>query len=71
MEYGMSIAAVANGWSGYFNNALVAMGIGLPEYLTKPPSHGGIINLPASLIILLIMTLLIICLLYTSPSPRD
>ena len=60
MEYGMSIAAVANGWSGYFNNALVAMGIGLPEYLTKPPSHGGIINLPASLIILLIMTLLII-----------
>ena len=60
MEYGMSIAAVANGWSGYFNNALVAMGIGLPESLTKPPSHGGIINLPASLIILLIMTLLII-----------
>ena len=60
MEYGMSIAAVANGWSGYFNNALIAMGIGLPEFLTKPPSQGGIINLPASLIILMIMTLLII-----------
>ncbi len=60
MEYGMSIAAVANGWSGYFNNALIAMGIGLPEFLTKPPSQGGIINLPASLIILMIMILLII-----------
>jgi len=60
MEYGMSIAAVANGWSGYFNNALVAMGIGLPDILTKPPSLGGIINLPASIIILMIMSLLII-----------
>jgi len=60
MEYGMSIAAVANGWSGYFNNALIAMGIGLPDALTKPPSLGGIINLPASIIILMIMSLLII-----------
>ena len=60
MEYGMSIAAVANGWSGYFNNALVAMGIGLPDILTKPPSLGGIITLPASIIILMIMSLLII-----------
>ena len=56
----MSIAAVANGWSGYFNNALIAMGIGLPTSLTKPPSLGGIINLPASLIILMIMALLIV-----------
>ncbi len=60
MEYGMSIAAVANGWSGYFNNALIAIGIGLPVALTQPPSLGGIINLPASLIILMIMGLLII-----------
>ena len=60
MEYGMSIAAVANGWSGYFNNALIAMGIGLPDALTKPPSLGGLINLPASLIILMIMALLIV-----------
>ena len=60
MEYGMSIAAVAKGWSGYFNNALIAIGIGLPVALTQPPSLGGIINLPASLIILMIMGLLII-----------
>ena len=60
MEYGMSIAAVASGWSGYFNNALVALNIGLPFSLINPPSLGGIINLPASIIILLIMSLLIV-----------
>jgi len=37
LEYGVSVAAVANGWSGYFNNALQAIGIGLPEVLTKGP----------------------------------
>lgn len=60
LEYGVSVAAVANGWSGYFNNALTAIGIGLPEELTKGPFAGGIINLPASLIILMLMGLLIV-----------
>jgi APA family basic amino acid/polyamine antiporter len=59
LEYGISVAAVANGWSGYFNNALTAIGIPLPAVLTKAPSLGGIINLPASVIILLLMGLLI------------
>ena len=60
MEYGMSVAAVANGWSGYFNNALSAIGIPLPNYLTKAPSLGGVINLPAALIILGLMLMLIV-----------
>ena len=60
LEYGIAIAAVANGWSGYFNNALIAVGLGLPEFLTKPPAKNGIINLPASIIILMIMGLLIL-----------
>ena len=60
LEYGMSIAAVANGWSGYFQSALVSIGLEIPEALSKGPSHGGLINLPASLIIILIMILLII-----------
>lgn len=59
LEYGVSVAAVANGWSGYFNNALTAVGFGLPEYLTKGPEVGGLINLPASAIILILMGLLI------------
>jgi basic amino acid/polyamine antiporter, APA family len=60
LEYAVSVAAVANGWSGYFENALTAIGLGLPAVLTKSPSVGGIINLPASLIILMLMVLLII-----------
>lgn len=60
LEYGISVAAVANGWSGYFNNALTAIGMPLPDSLTKAPKLGGIINLPASAIILLLMVLLII-----------
>ncbi|PPD49062.1 MAG: amino acid permease, partial [Methylobacter sp.] len=60
LEYGISVAAVANGWSGYFNNALTAIGLPLPDALTKAPKLGGFINLPASAIILLLMVLLII-----------
>lgn len=59
LEYGISVAAVANGWAGYFNNALTAIGFPLPEVLTQAPKMGGIINLPASVIILLLMCLLI------------
>lgn len=60
LEYGVAVAAVANGWSGYFNNALTAIGLGLPEALTKGPAVGGIVNLPAVAIILLLMWMLII-----------
>ena len=60
LEYGVSVAAVANGWSGYFNNALTAIGIGLPDELTKGPFAGGIVNLPAFAIVLGLMVMLII-----------
>ncbi|MEQ1530699.1 MAG: amino acid permease [Methylococcales bacterium] len=60
LEYGISVAAVANGWSGYFNDALKAIGLPLPEMLTKAPKLGGYINLPATLIIFVLMALLII-----------
>ncbi|MBS0234623.1 MAG: amino acid permease [Proteobacteria bacterium] len=60
LEYGVSVAAVANGWSGYFNNALTAIGVGLPDAYTKGPFAGGVINIPAIVIILILMMLLII-----------
>ncbi len=60
LEYGISVAAVANGWAGYFCNALTAIGLPLPEMLTKAPKLGGLVNLPASLIILILMVFLII-----------
>ena len=62
LEYGVSVAAVANGWSGYFNNALTAIGLGLPPDFTKGPfaeGDGGYCNVPAVGIILLLMFLLI------------
>lgn len=60
MEYGMSVAAVANGWSGYFTNALQALGLELPPALTAAPSKGGLVNLPAMAIVIALTVLLII-----------
>lgn len=68
LEYGVSVAAVANGWSGYFNNGLSAIGLALPEMLTKGPfaenaagvADPGLVNLPAVAIILILMGLLIV-----------
>ncbi len=60
LEYGVATAAVATGWAGYFNNALTAMGMALPDALTKAPSMGGIINLPAAGIVLILMVLLML-----------
>jgi APA family basic amino acid/polyamine antiporter len=54
-ELGTACAAVANGWSGYVNNALLSMGVHIPEAFTKGPAVGGLINLPATGIILLLM----------------
>jgi APA family basic amino acid/polyamine antiporter len=58
LEYGIATAAVANGWSGYFNNALTAIGLPLPHVLTHAPVQGGIINLPAAAIVLILAVLL-------------
>lgn len=60
LEYGVAVAAVANGWSGYFNNALTALGYPLPEMLTQGPAAGGLVNLPSVVIILCLMALLIV-----------
>jgi APA family basic amino acid/polyamine antiporter len=60
LEYGIAVAAVANGWSGYFSNALGAIGLPLPESLTRAPELGGIVNLPAGAIVLVLMALLIV-----------
>lgn len=61
LEYGVSVAAVAVGWSGYFNNALKAIGVPLPDSLMNGPwaETPGLVNLPAAGIILILMFLLI------------
>lgn len=60
LEYAVGIATVAIGWSGYVVNLLNNVGIHLPTALTLSPfDKGGIINIPAMLIIGLIAWLLI------------
>lgn len=51
LEYTMSVSTVAIGWSGYVKDVLSAMHVHLPEAFIKNPFDGGIINLPAMLII--------------------
>lgn len=61
LEYLMSVATVAIGWSGYVNNLIEAsFKIDLPDKFTSNPFEGGIINLPAVLIIAALSLLLII-----------
>ena len=52
--YTIGGATVAAGWSGYFVGILGAGGYHIPEALTKIPAEGGIVNLPAVCITLLI-----------------
>ena len=59
LEYTIGGATVASGWSGYMVGILKTGGIILPEALTKVPSEGGIINLPAVFISLFIGLLLV------------
>ena len=60
LEYALGAATVAIGWSGYFGDFLQAtFGIALPKALTTSPFDGGLLNLPATIIILLISALLI------------
>jgi APA family basic amino acid/polyamine antiporter len=58
LEYGMDGATVSIGWSGYVNDALLALGVHLPSQFLTDPFHGGIFNLPAVLIIVGLATIL-------------
>jgi APA family basic amino acid/polyamine antiporter len=52
LEYALAVSAVAVGWAGYVDNALTAAGLEIPAALLHSPQEGGMINLPAVLIIL-------------------
>lgn len=62
LEYGVACVAVAIGWSGYFNNLLHLAGFELPYWSTHPPGgpEGGIANIPAAIIVLLVTVILVI-----------
>jgi basic amino acid/polyamine antiporter, APA family len=60
LEYAVAAGAVSVGWSGYFVGLLDSqLNIVIPHALAVGPNEGGIINLPAMLIALLVTALLV------------
>ncbi|MFE3516302.1 amino acid permease [Streptomyces sp. NPDC059166] len=60
LEYGVSVSAVAVGWSQYVNELLDSLtGWSLPEALSAGPGDGGVINLPAVVVVMMAATLLV------------
>ncbi|HEY4320652.1 MAG TPA: amino acid permease [Gemmatimonadales bacterium] len=69
LEYALSAATVAVGWSGYFVSFLAGFGVHLPSALIAAPGVAvrladgsvvtGVFNLPAAIIVLLVAALLI------------
>src|SRR3954452_8589094 len=60
LEYGVSVAAVAVGWGAYLDDLLAGtVGAVLPDALASPPGDGGVVNLPAVLVVLIAMALLL------------
>jgi len=60
LEYGVSAAAVAVGWSEYLNQLFDNLfGLRIPDALSQAPEQGGILNLPAVILIFLCTMLLL------------
>jgi APA family basic amino acid/polyamine antiporter len=56
--YILATAAVASGWTGYFHNLISGLGLEMPKSLLMIPSQGGMMNLPAIVITLIITWML-------------
>lgn len=50
--YAIGNAGIAIGWQSFLLTAFDGVGITLPEALTKPPADGGLVNLPALILVL-------------------
>ncbi|MBX9797006.1 amino acid permease [Sphingomonas sp.] len=67
LEYAVAASAVSVGWSGYFTGTILgnSLGVHLPAWMTAGPvalggAEGGLVNLPAAGIALLVTWLLMI-----------
>ncbi|ACB80490.1 amino acid permease-associated region [Methylorubrum populi BJ001] len=58
LEYSLVVSAVAVGWSGYAAPLLQSY-LGVPKVLMQGPDAGGIVNLPAVAIIVVVAVLLL------------
>lgn len=59
LEYSVAATMVAISWSGYLTHFLSVAGIALPPALTACPADGGVANVPAALLIVVISLVLI------------
>jgi APA family basic amino acid/polyamine antiporter len=59
LEYAVSVAAVAVGASEYVDETLKVFGTHLPVALSAPPGDGGVVNLPAAVLVLLATAVLL------------
>jgi len=70
LEYGVSAAAVATGWSAYAQGLLAKAGLAVPTLLAESPwrydpatgalvSTGSLLNLPAALVVLAVTAILV------------
>ena len=70
LEYGVASAAVATGWSGYFQSVLSKIGLHVPKLLSESPwrydavsghfvGTGSLINLPAIIIVAIVTGILV------------
>ncbi len=61
LEYAVSASAVSVGWANYFVGLMErTFAIHMPEALTRAPDAGGIVNIPAAVIAMLMTGLLVI-----------
>ncbi|WJX98834.1 amino acid permease [Curtobacterium sp. 458] len=59
LEYAVSVAAVAVGASEYVDETLRVFGLHLPAAISSPPGEGGLVNLPAAVLVLLATAILL------------
>ena len=61
LEYAVAASAVSVGWSNYFVGLMErSVGIDIPDAFTKGPFAGGVMNVPAAVIALLVTSLLLV-----------
>ena len=58
LEYALGAATVASSWSQYFNQFLLEFGVQIPTQFLHGPFEGGMVNLPAIVIVCLLSLLL-------------
>lgn len=58
LEYTVAASAVAIGWASYLTSLLANLGVPLPRALTAGPWEGGLLHLPALLVVMAVTALL-------------